>query len=391
MSRRQIRWGVEDVRMRSKDWKTRAGWGFAAIFFFAPALLAQNAEPWEIGPFTRPAEGNPVIAPRPESTFADPVLKTRVHWEALHTFNPAAIVRDGKVYVLYRAEDDSGAMEIGGHTSRLGLAESDDGIHFTRRGEPVFFPADDLEKAREWPGGVEDPRIVEGEDGTYVLTYTQWNRQTYSVGIATSRDLLHWTKYGPAFLHEAGNKYDALKYKSAGIVTRLDPGKGRLIAAQIDGYYWMYWGEGAVHVARSPDLIHWTPVEDGSGAPFELIGPRPKHFDSTFPETGPPPVLTSNGIVVLYNGKNAAGKGGDQTLGPNAYAAGEALFEAENPVRIVARAERPVLKPEVPYEKTGQYPAGTTFAEGLVVFHGRWFLYYGCADSLVGVATAPER
>jgi predicted GH43/DUF377 family glycosyl hydrolase len=95
--------------------------------------------------------------------------------------------------------------------------------------------------------------------------------------------------------------------------------------------------------------------------------------------------------VVLYNGKNTAGKVGDKSLQPNAYATGEALFEAENPVRIVARAEHPVLKPEMPYEATGQYAAGTTFAEGLVVFHGRWFLYYGCADSLVGVVTAPEK
>src|SRR6202035_4447548 len=121
--------------------------------------------------------------------------------------------------VLYRAEDDSGTMQIGMHTSRLGLAESADGIHFTRRGDPVFYPADDDQKAREWPGGVEDPRIVESPDGTYVLTYTQWNRETYSVGIATSRDLTHWTKFGPAFLNSFGGKYANLKYKSAGIAT----------------------------------------------------------------------------------------------------------------------------------------------------------------------------
>ena len=54
-----------------------------------------------------------------------------------------------------------------------------------------------------------------------------------------------------------------------------------------------------------------------------------------------------------------------------------------------ARRTEPVLKPELPYEKTGQYAAGTTFAEGLVWFHKTWFLYYGCADSLVAVATAP--
>jgi beta-1,2-mannosidase len=345
-----------------------------------------------------------VIAPNPNSTFTDPILNAPVHWEALHTFNPAAIVRQGKIFVLYRAEDNSGAMEIGGHTSRLGLAESKDGIHFKRLAAPVFYPSNDVEEAREWPGGVEDPRIVEGEDGTYVLTYTQWNRTTYSVGIATSTDLIHWTKHGPAFLTAKSGKYAKLKYKSAGIVTQLT--HNRLIAAKIDGLYWMYWGEGFIHLATSPDLIHWTPVEDQRGTPVELLGPRPGRFDSTFPETGPPPVLTAAGIVVVYNGKNAEGSNGknaegsggknaegsgDPALGPNAYAAGEALFDAKNPALLLKRTEEPVLKPELPYEKTGQYAAGTTFAEGLVYFKKKWFLYYGCADSLVAVATAPGR
>ena len=358
----------------------------AALLLCSAALYAQDGMPWMIGPFSRPASGNPVIAPLAASTFIDPISKAPVQWEALHTFNPAAIVRNGKIDVLYRAEDNSGAMEIGGHTSRLGLAESKDGIHFTRLGAPVFYPADDDQKEREWPGGVEDPRIVEREDGIYVLTYTQWNRQTYSVGIATSRDLMHWTKYGPAFLTAEGGKYAHLKYKSAGIVTRVV--KDRLIAARISGMYWMYWGEGSIHIATSPDLIHWAPVEDQSGAPAELLRPRQGSFDSTFPETGPPPVLTSAGIVVLYNGKNAA-SGGDPNLGPGAYAAGEALFDPINPMHLLKRSDEPVLKPELPYEKTGQYAAGTTFAEGLVWFQKQWFLYYGCADSLVAVTTAP--
>ncbi|MDR3741682.1 MAG: glycoside hydrolase family 130 protein [Terracidiphilus sp.] len=361
-------------------------WLVAAALVCAAGLQGQQATPWEIGPFTRPAVGNPVIAPRAESRFKDPIAKEPIAWEALHTFNPAAVVRSGKVYVLYRAEDNTGAMAIGGHTSRLGLAESTDGIHFTRRAEPVFFPAEDGEKAREWPGGVEDPRIVEGEDGTYVLTYTQWNRETYSVGIATSRDLEHWTKHGPAFAGAKGGRYDGLKYKSAGIVTRVV--KDRLIAARIRGFYWMFWGEGAVHLATSADLIHWTPVEDQRGAPVEVLRPREGRFDSSFPEVGPPPVLTEAGILVLYNGKNAA-EGGDPAMGPGAYAAGEALFGANNPAFLLKREDAPALKPELPYEKTGQYAAGTTFAEGLVWFKGQWFLYYGCADSLVAVATAP--
>jgi predicted GH43/DUF377 family glycosyl hydrolase len=360
-----------------------------ATLLCVPGLQAQTTAPWQIGPFTRPASGNPVIEPRPASKFTDPILKRPVHWEALHTFNPAAIVRDGKIVVLYRAEDDSGAMEIGEHTSRLGLAESTDGIHFTRRDAPVFYPAKDTQEAREWPGGVEDPRIVEREDGTYVLTYTQWNRKAVSVGIATSHDLTHWTKHGPAFLTAAGGRYAELKYKSAGIVTRLDAEKGRLIAAKIEGKYWMFWGEGTIRLATSADLIQWTPVEDKQGVPLELLRSRAGHFDSSFPETGPPPVLTDAGIVVLYNGKNAV-DGGDPDLGAEAYAAGEALFDAHDPTRLLAQTDHPDLKPEMPYEKTGQYVAGTTFGEGLVYFHDQWFLYYGCADSLVGVVTAPK-
>jgi len=339
-------------------------------------------ETWQIGPFLHSASANPVIFPNPASAFQDPIRNTPVHWEALHTFNPAAVVRNGKVYVLYRAEDDSGEMQIGMHTSRLGLAESTDGTHFTRHAAPVFYPAEDAQKSREWPGGVEDPRIVEAEDGTYVLTYTQWNRETYSVGIATSLDLEHWTKHGPAFLDAKGGKYAKLKYKSAGIVTTLH--NGRLIAVRIHGQYWMYWGEGAIHLATSPDLIHWTPVEDANGTPIEVLKPRAGHFDSGFPETGPPPVLTSHGIVVLYNGKNSTTEG-DTNLAANTYAAGEALFDANDPSHLLKRTEAPVLQPLLPFEKAGQYAAGTTFAEGLVYFRSHWFLYYGCADSLVGV------
>jgi len=65
------------------------------------------------------------------------------------------------------------------------------------------------------------------------------------------------------------------------------------------------------------------------------------------------------------------------------------LFDPKNPEKLLEQTDAPVLKPELPYEKTGQYAAGTTFAEGMVWFKDQWFLYYVCADSLVSVATAP--
>jgi predicted GH43/DUF377 family glycosyl hydrolase len=369
---------LEDLRVKQRFPGIVLLCGALAICI-APSALSQS---WVLGPFHRPVR-TPVVSPNPHALFVAPVTGNAVHWEYAHTFNPAATLRDGKVVLLYRAEDNTGKEEIGQHTSRLGLAQSSDGIHFTPQPKPVFYPADDAQRSREFPGGTEDPRLVQTDDGTYVLTYTQWNRKQYTVGIATSKDLVHWTKYGPAFADAAHGKYRNLRYKSAGILTRLD--HGRLVAARLHGKYWMYWGEITIRLATSPDLIHWTPVEDASGEPSVLLARRPGLFDSEFPEVGPPPVLTSHGIVVFYNGKNAL-HGGDPSIGPGAYSAGQALFSAKDPTHLLARIRHPYLKPELPFEKTGQYVQGTVFTEGLVFFQHDWFLYYGAADSYVGVA-----
>src|ERR1043166_7128435 len=167
--------------------------------------LYPQAAGWMFGPFEKPAGVNPVIAPSAAATFRSPMNDSVVRWEAYSTFNPGAVVRDGKVFLLYRAEDATGETKIGGHTSRLGLAESTDGLHFTRRSAPVLYPDTDAQSKNEWPGGVEDPRIVETGDGGYVLTYTQWNREVPRLAVATSRDLVSWTKHGPAF-GDAGGK-----------------------------------------------------------------------------------------------------------------------------------------------------------------------------------------
>src|ERR1700733_14841207 len=357
----------------------KSGITVVAILFLATSQLLAQSTSWTLCPFVRPVDA-PIIEPNPKAVFTDPITKNPVHWEALHTFNPGAIVRAGKIYVLYRAEDDSGTMVIGMHTSRLGMASSEDGIHFTKEPTPVFYPDVDSQQDREWPGGVEDRRVVESEDGTYVLAYTQWNRKNTDIGIATSTDLIHWTKHGPAL---QGEKYQHLDYKSASIVTQLS--NGRLIAAKIQGRYWMYWGEVQVRLATSPDLIHWTPIEDSSGKAVVLLHNRPRHFDSAFPEVGPPSLLTDHGIVLIYNGKDAAKEGAPGIAG-GAYSDGQAMFSAEDPRNLLARTEKPFFKPEKSWGQSGQYAAGTTFAEGLVFFQGKWFMYCGGADSRVGVA-----
>jgi len=348
-------------------------------------LLLLITQAWTFGPFVKPAQVNPVITPNPASHFRSPMTDSVVAWEEYATFNPAAVVRDGKVFVLYRAEDASGERQIGRHTSRLGLAESSDGLRFTRRGAPVLYPDTDAQRQYEWPGGVEDPRVVESDDGTYVLTYTQWNRDIPRLAVATSRDLINWTKHGPAFARAAGGKYLRAESKSGAILSRVDG--DRVIATRVNGRYWMYFGVPDLHIATSDNLLDWTPVEDDNGRLINVLSPRPGYFDSWLVEAGPPALLTANGggIVVLYNAGNSATHG-DSTLPARVYTGGQALFDARNPLKLIARSDAPFIRPTESYERTGQYPEGTTFVEGLVPFRGRWFLYYGTADSRVGVA-----
>lgn len=348
---------------------------------------AADERPWAFGPFVKPA-ANPVIAPSSAAAFRSPMGDSVVRWEAYATFNPAAVVRDGRVHVLYRAEDSSAAATIGGQTSRLGLAESADGLHFTRRPTPVLYPDKDAQARYEWTGGVEDPRVVEAEDGTYVLTYTQWNRDIPRLAVATSHDLVTWTKHGPALAHADTGKYRNLESKSGAILCRV---RGdHLVATRVNGKYWMYFNVPDVMAATSDDLIDWTPVEDAGGRPLKVLSPRPGYFDSWLVEAGPPAVLTERGIVVLYNAGNDR-RYGDPGVPNRTYTGGQALFDARNPLRLLARADAPFIRPTEPYEKSGQYVEGTTFLEGLVPFRGRWYLYYGTADSRVGVAVWDPR
>ena len=343
--------------------------------------VASPAQGWTIGPFTKPQAVNPIITPNAAATIRSPFNDSIVRWEEYATFNPAAVVRNGRLYLLYRAEDATGDSAIGHHTSRIGLTESVDGLHFRRRATPVLFPDRDAQRANEWTGGVEDPRIVERGDGEYVLMYTQWNRDVPRLAVATSRDLVTWVKHGPAF----AEKYQKSETKSGAILCRF-VGE-RCVAAKVKGKYWMYFNVPDVLIATSDDLIAWTPVEDDNGRPLKVLSPRPGYFDSWLVEAGAPAVLTERGIVLLYNAGNSE-RNGDPSVPKRTYTAGQALFDARNPVRLVARTDAPFLRPTEAYEKSGQYKEGTTFVEGLVRFKGRWMLYYGTADSRVAVAVS---
>jgi predicted GH43/DUF377 family glycosyl hydrolase len=352
---------------------------------------------WALGPF-RAGDGA-LLAPLPAARFRCPVSGELVAWAAKDVFNPGAVVHDGRVHLLFRAEDAVGRYS---GTSRIGLAVSDDGSTFQVEDEPVLFPAVDRWQPWEWPGGCEDPRVVESPDGGFVCTYTAFDGKVGTLFVATSDDLRRWEKHGPAF---AATPYVRRSSKSGAIVTEvLD---GRLVAARIGGRFWMYWGEGTCFAATSDDLVHWKPVDyDATGDRFlayaggrwevevvpghrvlrPLLFPRRGRFDSLLVEPGPPAVRTAAGIVLIYNGANRS-DGGDPTLPPLSYQPGQALFDAGDPAACIARATQPFLRAAGVDARDGQV-GNVCFAQALVLWADRWHLYFGMADSRIGSAVA---
>ncbi|MBA4139281.1 MAG: glycosidase, partial [Segetibacter sp.] len=189
--------------------------------------------------------------------------------------------------------------------------------------------------------------------------------------------------------------------KSGSIVSKYENGK--TIAAKVNGKYWMYWGDLFIWAATSDDLINWSPVEmqpgEKPGATLKgqavnmpdlkiVIPTRIKKFDSDLVEPGPPAMLTDKGILLIYNSRNIPSIG-DTSLVEGTYAAGQALLDKNDPTNIIDRLDNFFIKPDKPYEITGQVNQ-VCFLEGLVHFKGKWFLYYGTADSKIAVAVLDE-
>ncbi len=360
--------------------------------------VAPTRDGWALLNFAKVDSVNPIMGPSTVGRFRDPILKQEVRWEEKDVFNPAVVVKNGMVYMLYRAENMVGKFK---KTSRIGLATSTDGLHFTRRKEPVLHPDNDVHKKYEWYGGTEDPRVVESEDGTYYMTYTAYDGDKARMHVASSRDLLKWTKYGNVFTQAAGGKYVNKWSKSGSIVSRYEA-DGRIVATKIKGKYWMYWGDAQVWTATSDDLIHWTPVEMAAGEKppvplrahaltmptLKIVLPtRAGKFDSDLVESGPPAMITDQGIRLIYNSRNEPAFG-DKNLPVGTYTAAQALFDINDPTKLLKRMDNYFMRPELPYETTGQINQ-VVFLEGLARFKNNWFIYYGTADSKIAVATRP--
>ena len=368
----------------------------ASILIVLSDLTTQSNPEWAFPYFEKIDSLNPILSPSQELAFTDPITGTSVKWEARNVLNPAAVVKDGQVFLLYRAQDSIG-------TSRIGMAVSTDGLHFEKMASPILYPREDAMKIYEWNyrktsaipadwsecracyfDGVEDPRIVESDEGTYIMTYTAYDGKTARLSIASSKDLKTWVKHGLIFKNA---NYRTSWSKSGAIVCELRGNK--MIAKRINGKYWMYYGDTDIFLASSTDLIQWeVAVDKESGNQISVLHPRRGYFDSRLVEPGPYAMVNDKGILLIYNGSNAENFS-DPNLPKYTYSAGQALFDRNAPYKLIDRTEGFFIIPDKDYEKVGEVNE-VCFVEGLVYFKDTWFLYYGTADSKIAVAVSEK-
>jgi len=283
-------------------------------------------------------EGNPILEPIGEHK-----------WESRLVFNAAAILLNNQVHLLYRAMGND-------HISRLGYAVSTDGYHIDKRlPDPVFVPINDEEK-----DGVEDPRITLIGD-KLVMAYTAFGNhvrdKVFQVGLAniSLKDFLaeNWN------WHRNPLPYPGIRNKN-----------GLIFSKKINDQYIMFHRlDPDVCIARSNDLINWNKLKF-------VMGPRQKSWDSWKVGTTGPPLELNEGWLFIYHGVDYE----------KTYRLGVALLDKHNPEQVLYRSNDPILVPDKDFERYGDVP-NVVYSCGHVLIDNKLLLYYGGADSVLGVVT----
>ena len=321
---------------------------------------------WAIGPFGKYA-GNPVFAPDPGG------------WDCGHfgggVHNGSVLKKDGRLYYIYRGEFplpdeprfDSRRNAGFTYLCDVGVAVSDDGIHFDRVAGPV------LRRPEDWMFSFEDVNCVEHE-GRYYMFLNRWDWQTFDdpsrcgTYLAVSDDLITWEHKGPVFPHAERIHRNAMVVQSPHNQAVRDA-KGRFV---------MYINDRLI--AYSEDLLHWQSKEldavwPGGECSVAIAGYRPDNDDR----------------LVLFTGGNHTG---------HFYAEGEVLFSLQDPELPLDWLPRPVLAADatIPYEdgysaepphKPISHWRDTVFICGITLFNGTWHAYYGGSEYYTCLATAP--
>ncbi len=293
-------------------------------------------------------KGNPILAPIEGSS-----------WESVMVYNCAAIYEGGKVHILYRAQAAKNGI------SRFGYASSKDGYTIDERLDyPVFGPSTDSDLDCK---GVEDPRLTRIGDRIY-LCYTAYGVNAGMVNGHTGVQLATASISVEDFLNKKWN-WSERSYP----FFRVDNKNSFYFPEKINGKY--------VMVHRIPPHMWISYSDDMITYENQKILMSPE-FDWEFFKIGggSPPIKTDKGWIVIYHGV-------DRNM---QYRLGVALLDLKDPGKVIARYNKPFLEPETDYEIDGVVP-NVTFTCGAVRIEDTIFLYYGGADTVIGVATAPVK
>jgi predicted GH43/DUF377 family glycosyl hydrolase len=294
------------------------------------------------------ASDNPMLEPIGENPF-----------ESRLVFNPAAIDHDGTVHILYRAMDEA-------NTSTVGYASSKDGIHVeSRLPVPVYGPRADFELKLGSPtgnSGCEDPRLSV-IDGVVYITYTAYDGVSFPRGAMSSIPLAD-------FIAHRFENWSEPKLMTPDDVDDKDVA---LLPGTVDGKYVLYHRvNGRICADRLDDLE----FKERARQCIDIFGARPGMWDGEKVGIAAPPIKVAGGWLMLYHGVSEQ----------RAYRVGAALL-AEDGVTLLARSADPMLEPITEWERVGEIP-DVVFPCGAVVRGDTVYLYYGGADTVVGVATA---
>jgi|GEM_PF-450864 len=318
--------------------------------------------PWALGPWTKYA-GNPVLAPTPGA------------WDQGHygggVHNGSVIVKDGKFYYIYRGERPMDlAHATGSYICDIGVAVSNDGIHFTKddKHSPLFRKGEDRKYS------YEDVNVSKVGD-TYYLFCNQWlwgKQGDFSINgefLATSKDLLNWQNIGILFPK-------ATSVHRNGVVLENPQNE----AVKINGNFIMFLDDNLI--AYSPDMIHWRSEKNPNRMPGDETCFALADYDTAHPDN-----------IILFTGGAHTG---------HFYAVGELLLTRKDLLKPIDFLPRSPLFAEkkYPYENgfTVETPhklissfADCIFFNGLTRYQGTWWLYYGGSEYYTCLATSPAK
>jgi len=262
-------------------------------------------------------------------------------WEAMNVFNCAVTWHNGLFHMHYRAQ---GVDFI----SHIGYAVSTDGLRWNRMSDPVMSPHNGREDYR----GVEDPRVTP-LNGRFYMTYTAYGVNSFFPMIAQSENLITWEDVGP--LEKAQNKDHVL------------------FPEKINGRYAILHRRSPnIWIAFSDDLRTWTDHQI-------IMTPREDNdWDAKSIGSNGVPVKTEHGWLLFYHGY------GEEHI----YRQSVALLDLDDPTNVIHRPTSYFMEPLETWEIKGDVP-NVIFSCSNNVVGDEVYFYYGGADRLVGLATAP--